>query len=125
MGEPKCRFSWAMALILGQSASKDQVVYESEQVGEGSYQATLHAPDLAEFMGDDKIFTGEPAETKKSAEQNAAAVAWAALEPSMQDVIAQHEAKKEKNAESLAKLKKTHEEKKAAAAAAAGDGAGS
>lgn len=118
--EPKGRFTWAMTLILGQATTKDQVVYETEQVGDGSYQSTLSAPDLTQFLGEEKIFTGEPADSKKGAEANAAEVAWRDIEPHMKDIIADHEAKrKEKNAESLAKLKKSHEEKKAAAAAAA------
>jgi len=115
--EPKSRFVWAVTLVLGLGPTKEQVTYEVQPVADtGCYQATLHMPDLAEFLGEDQVFTGEQAETKKAAEQNAAAVAFAAMEErGLQPFIDAHEAKKkEKNTAQLERLKEMREEKKLA-----------
>merc|ERR1719421_1826188 len=65
---PKSRFVHAMALLLGRSATKADMTWSVE--GEsGKYVCTLALPGM------DKTFTGEPAESKKGAEHNAAEAA--------------------------------------------------
>lgn len=107
---PKSRMCHALALILGHSATKEDMTWTVESV-EGKFVGTL------ECLG--QTFTGEPANSKKGAEHAAAEAALEALADKIQAAEEEHKEKKAaKNRESLAKLKAAQEEKKAAKAAA-------
>merc|ERR1719253_229338 len=93
---PKTRLSQVLPLLLGRAATKDDCVYEMN--GEnGKYQAVLQ---IAALDMESTDFIGEPADTKKEAEQNAALQALNAMSREIEEVQkAREEVNKAKNAE--------------------------
>jgi len=108
----KSKLVHGLALLLGRPPTKADMTWTVEQEG-GKHVGTVSLPSM------DKTFTGEPADSKKGAENLAAEAGLAALAGEIATAEAEHKEKKDnKNKESLAKLKAAQEAKKAAKAPA-------
>merc|ERR1719506_1466783 len=105
----KSRLNHALPFILERTQSRTDLVFEVDESGEGAtkYTATCSLPAIS------KSFTGEPKGSKKEAEDAAAEAAYEGTREQWEPLLAAHKEKKQKaSKESLAALKKRHEEKK-------------
>jgi dsRNA-specific ribonuclease len=99
---PKSRLAYAVTLLLGRSASKEDVVYECVEVEPKSYAAFLRLPTY----DPESSFEGEIASSKKEAETNAAKAALEFLSDLVAPLEEEQKAKKAKlKKESLQNLK--------------------
>jgi len=89
------------SLILGKSATKDDLSYTSEEDQGGRWISTVN---FTSYMG--KTWTGHACQNKKEAEQAAAEIAVGELEEIVQPIEEERKAKlREKNREKLQKIK--------------------
>jgi len=104
----KTKLVQGLQLILGRPSGKEDVVWQVEEAEGGKHIGSVS------LTGMDKTFTGEPSDSKKGAENNAAQAALDALQDQLTPLAEEHKAKKtKKNKENLDKLKARLEEKKA------------
>merc|ERR1719215_38857 len=102
--------------ILSRPVTKDDIVYETTEEGDPKkFKSKVSVPAHNKIK-----HQGEVADSKKDAEQNAAAKCIAQLEKTCKKVLEEHANKKAKaNQEALEKLKTAAKEKKEAKKAAA------
>merc|ERR1740117_399869 len=98
---PKAALAESVRLLLGRSATKEDIIYEYEEVDGPQFVATLSIPG----MEDGRTFKGAPGASKKEAETSAAEKAGKVLAKAVRPLReAQAAAKAEKNKAGLAKL---------------------
>jgi len=99
---PKGRLHNALHLILGRNATKEDLVYETSQLEDGTHVSTCSLPTYDAAC----IYQGEPAISKKEAEKNAAEVTLLELQDIVAPLEEEHKAKKQRlNRERLDALK--------------------